>query len=261
MKVTVAIDHQSYEANLNDPFDISLPSKVKDGFTAWYVNPITIKPVQGEAFIGSVKQGGAVNFCDVYINPHGNTTHTECVGHISKEKQEVNNILNRFHFTSQVITLKAKKIKEDLSEWQKKDDWIIDKKAIEKVLNPDIESVVLRTQLDYKGLVNKQYNNTNWPYLLPELTAFLRSAGVKHLLIDQPSVDREKDGGQLLAHKAFWDYPNSTDLLRTITEFIAVPQDLEDGFYLLNLSFANLCNDASPSRPILYKLKKQNNIL
>ena len=110
--------------------------------------------------------------------------------------------------------------------------------------------------MDYDSLFNKQYNNTNWPYLLPDLTSFLRNFGVKHLLIDQPSVDREQDGGELLAHKAFWNYPNTKDLERTITEFVAVPPKIKDGLFLLNLSFANVCNDASPSRPVVFKLEK-----
>jgi arylformamidase len=256
MKVTIIINNQSYTASLTHPVDLSLPSSAKGGFTAWYVDPIAIQPVKGEGFIGSVAQGGAVNFYDMTINPHGNTTHTECVGHISKEKQEVNTVVKKFHFTSQVITITPKKLTKDFSKWKRKGDLVFDKHAIEKVLISGIEAVILRTQKDYDGLFDKQYNNTNWPYLLPEVTSLFRNAGVKHLLIDQPSVDREEDGGELLAHKAFWDYPESTDLVRTITEFIAVPQTIDDGPFLLNLSFANFCNDASPSRPVVYRLEK-----
>jgi hypothetical protein len=32
---------------------------------------------------------------------------------------------------------------------------------------------------------------------------FIRECGIQHLLIDLPSVDKEKDEGKLLAHKAF----------------------------------------------------------
>ena len=77
---------------------------------------------------------------------------------------------------------------------------------------------------------------------------------MKHLLIDQPSVDKEIDGGALLAHKAFWDYPNVLDKERTITELIGIPPEATDGLYLLNLSLANIENDASPSRPVIYRL-------
>ena len=256
MKVTATINNQLYEANLNNPVDLSLPTRTHNGFTAWYVDPVTIEPVKGEGFIGSVREGCVVNFFDMNINPHGNTTHTECVGHISKEKEDVNSVVGRFHFKSQIITITPKKLAKDFSKWQRKGDLVFDKEAIKGTLITGVEAVILRTQTDFDSLFTKQYNNTNWPYLLPDLTSFLRNSGVKHLLIDQPSVDREQDGGELHAHKAFWDYPNSKDLERTITEFIAVPPKIKDGLFLLNLSFANFCNDASPSRPVVFKLEK-----
>lgn len=256
MKVKTTINYEIYEADLDKPVDLSLPTRTKNSFTAWYVEPATIVPVKGEGFIGSVREGGGVNFFDMNINPHGNTTHTECVGHISKEKEDVNSVVSKFHFKSQIITLKPKILTKDLSKWKRKNDLVFDKETIEKSLVKGVEAVILRTQMDYDSLFNKQYNNTNWPYLLPDLTSFLRNSGVKHLLIDQPSIDREQDGGELLSHKAFWDYPNSKDLERTITEFIAVPPKIKDGLFLLNLSFANFCNDASPSRPVVFKLEK-----
>lgn len=79
--------------------------------------------------------------------------------------------------------------------------------------------------------------------------------GIRHLLIDLPSVDREKDEGKLSAHKAFWNYPG--DAVRhdaTITELIFVENSVQDGLYLLNLQLLNLQLDVSPSRPLLYKL-------
>ena len=39
---------------------------------------------------GSVAEGGSVNFYDIDFNPHGHGTHTECIGHISKEKESYN---------------------------------------------------------------------------------------------------------------------------------------------------------------------------
>lgn len=82
--------------------------------------------------------------------------------------------------------------------------------------------------------------------------------GVMHLLIDLPSVDREHDEGKMLAHKAFWQFEdNRFPELRknaTITEMIFVPTHVEDGTYLLNLQTANLQTDASPSRPVIWKL-------
>ncbi|MGL5889046.1 MAG: cyclase family protein, partial [Bacteroidia bacterium] len=82
----------------------------------------------------------------------------------------------------------------------------------------------------------------------------LAEMNVEHLLLDLPSVDREVDGGALAAHKAFWNYPENTRRNCTITEFIYVPNDVFDGAYLLNLQTAPIENDATPSRPVLYRI-------
>jgi hypothetical protein len=84
--------------------------------------------------------------------------------------------------------------------------------------------------------------------------------GIKHLLIDLPSVDREEDGGRLAAHKAFWNVLDTTNLNPearvdcTITEMIYVNDAILDGSYVLNLQIASFENDASPSKPLLYAL-------
>ena len=78
-------------------------------------------------------------------------------------------------------------------------------------------------------------------------------------------MDKEKDEGKLLSHKAFWNVTDVNNLNAdarlhcTITEMIYVADEVKDGSYLLNLQIASFENDASPSKPILYtiiKLKK-----
>ena len=81
------------------------------------------------------------------------------------------------------------------------------------------------------------------------------SKGIKHLLIDLPSIDREKDGGELLGHNAFWNTSGQLRMDATITEFIFVPNSVEDGTYFLNLQVAPFENDATPSKPVLYKIE------
>ena len=81
------------------------------------------------------------------------------------------------------------------------------------------------------------------------------NCGVEHLLIDLPSVDREEDEGKLLAHKAFWQYPDNIRRNATITELFYATPELKDDLYLLNLQIISLDLDVSPSKPTLYKLK------
>jgi hypothetical protein len=84
---------------------------------------------------------------------------------------------------------------------------------------------------------------------------------VNHLLVDIPSVDRTFDEGKLSAHHIYWDVKQgSHDVdtqnhsLKTITEMIYVPDEVEDGVYLLNLQIAPFVSDASPSRPVLFRI-------
>ena len=73
-------------------------------------------------------------------------------------------------------------------------------------------------------------------------------------MVDLPSVDREEDGGALATHHAFWQYPHQTRMDATITEMIFVDNSIEDGLYLINMQIASFESDASPSKPVLYKL-------
>jgi hypothetical protein len=85
-----------------------------------------------------------------------------------------------------------------------------------------------------------------------------------HLLVDLPSIDREDDGGLLAAHRAFFDLPagnladvDATTLApRTVTELIAVDDDVAAGVYALFLQPAPLLADAAPSRPLIAPLVK-----
>ena len=116
------------------------------------------------------------------------------------------------------------------------------------------EALILRTLPNHKAKRRRAYSGTNPPYLEPALAQYLAGQHLEHLLLDLPSVDREVDGGALLAHHAFWQYPHATRPQATITELIFVPDELEDGLYLLNLQITSLELDASPSKPILYAL-------
>ncbi|MGB3152523.1 MAG: cyclase family protein, partial [Maribacter sp.] len=171
----------------------------------------------------------------------------ECVGHITKDFHSVNQNLNRFFFLAEVITIAPGKLGKD---------FVISRKQLENALkNTDVDSVVIRTLPNTNAKLSRQYSNTNPPYLLEAAAEFLAEIGVSHLLIDLPSVDKEKDNGALLAHKTFWNFKGELRNSATITEFIFVPNLVADGLYFLNLQVAPFENDASPSRPILYKIQ------
>jgi len=239
---------KDYKIDLYQPIDISMPlSTNKNSASAWYVEPMKLEPVINGNWIGDVSKGGSVNFRNITFNPHGNGTHTECVGHISKEFVSINECLKQFMYLAEVITMLPTQIENG--------DFVITKKQLEiALLNTKAEALVIRTLSNGLNKLTMQYSNTNPPYILEEAIVFLNEKGIEHLLIDMPSIDRENDEGKLASHHAFWQYPNNTQFNKTITEFIYVPNEIDDGTYILNLQIASFENDASPSKPILYKI-------
>lgn len=256
MKATI----NNIQIDLSKPIDISIPlSNTNENPIAWYIEKPEIEPVVFGNWIGSVKKGASTNFNNIFFNPHGHGTHTECLGHITREFYSINQCLKQFFFTAQLISVELKSINGDL---------VITKESISTALDVTFkngvpkESLIIRTLPNFENKKHKNYSKTNPPYLAEAAATFIREMGIHHLLIDLPSVDREEDGGKLLAHKAFWkvkDVNNLNEDARlncTITEMIFVPDEVKDGSYILNLQIASFENDASPSKPILFKLEE-----
>jgi kynurenine formamidase len=244
MKSNIALQGKSFEIDLEKPIDISLAVQNNTGVGAWYIDQPKITHVEVDGYVGNVKLGGSTNFNDLFFNPHSHGTHTECIGHITEEFHSVNKALENSFLLAQLISVTP----ED-----RDGDKVITAAMFDNL--KDVEAVVIRTipNNDVKKITN--YSNTNPPYLLEEVMLRFRESGIKHMLIDLPSVDKEKDNGALLAHKAFWNFDGKQRLNATITELIYVPTEVVDGDYILNLQVAPIENDAAPSRPILYRIK------
>ncbi len=218
----------------------------KKNVNAWYIDAPKIEPVKDGDLTAAVSEGSSVNFNIITFSPHAHGTHTECVGHITEKVHSINQNLKTFFFLAEVITVAPENDMEDK---------IISKKQIQFALgNKKRDAIILRTIPNTRDKFSRQYSHTNWPYLKEDAVKFLVSKGVKHLLIDLPSIDKEKDGGELLGHNAFWNTKGKLRLDATITEFIYVSNKIEDGEYFLNLQIAPFENDATPSKPVLYKI-------
>ena len=254
--VKAIINHnaKTFQVDFSKPLDISITlSNTDENPIAWYQDLPQIEPVKMGDWIGKVSEGkSSTNFNNIFFNPHAHGTHTECLGHITKEFYSINNCLKTFFFLAVLISVKPE---------IHGDDTIISKAQIEKALNgKKPEAIVIRTLPNVNEKKSLKYSNTNPPYLSEEAAIFIRENGIKHLLIDLPSVDKEHDEGKLLAHKAFWNVTNVDNLNDdarldcTITEMIFVKDEISDGSYLLNLQIASFENDASPSKPVLYEI-------
>jgi len=241
---------------INEGVDCSLPlSNSTENPTAWYVDAPTIEPVRGNGWVGAVAEGGSVNFRNIAFNPHGHGTHTECLGHITKEVHSVNGIIDKLLYEAEIVSLTP-------IERMNADgilDLVITKEILEQAVQSEtVEALLVRTLPNEEGKRNKQYSDSNPVYFDVDVVEVLDKLGVIHFLVDVPSVDREKDNGILAFHHAFWKVPSLNDKRRTITELIYVPNACEDGIYLLNLQTAPFENDATPSRPTVFPLHQND---
>ncbi|MFT7336628.1 MAG: kynurenine formamidase [Porticoccaceae bacterium] len=244
----------NFQVDLSKPIDISISlSNTDDNPIAWYVEKPLIEPVRFGEWVGKVSVGmSSTNFNNILFNPHGHGTHTECLGHITHAFYSVNQALKQFFFTAELVSV-------ELDEQE--GDFVITKEAIAKALNgKKPEAIVIRTLPNDTDKLSRKYSHTNPPFLDEKAALFLCDSGIQHLLIDLPSIDKEKDEGKLLAHKTFWNVTDVKNLNAdarldcTITEMIFVPDAVKDGSYLLNLQMASFENDASPSKPVLYTI-------
>ena len=249
MNLQLKYNKQTYRCNLAQAIDISIAvGQVK----CFYARDFEVKPYVSGDFVGAVTAGASVNFFEIQLNPHGNGTHTECFGHITEQQESLNEQLKQFHFIAQLISVPITA--------NATGDQVISKAALQTASPRKLpEAIIIRTLPNSRDKLNADYSGANPPYLDQEAMEYLVRQKVKHLLLDLPSVDKESDGGKLLNHRHFWNIAGklAIDDSRkdcTITELIYVPDEIEDGLYLLNIQTPNIQLDAAPSRPVLYRL-------
>lgn len=233
------------------PIDISLSLSNTDANPkAWYVENPIFEPVRTEHYTGSVEEGGSVNFRNIFFNPHGHGTHTECLGHITNAVHSVNAVLKEYFFKAQLVSI-APRV-------QKNDDGKTDAVIFEDQLTnlEDVDAIIIRTLPNTDSKKCKNYSTSNPAYFDVKCADKIIASGIKHVLVDLPSVDRENDNGELAFHHAFWEVPSNPNFERTISELVFIDDEIQDGIYMLNIQLAPFENDASPSRPVLYEIIK-----
>ena len=239
---------QRYKASMDEPLDISMVLRPgQQGVNCYYAPFPEAEPVVFGNFTGDTRRGGSVNFYNLRVNPHGNGTHTECVGHISLERYAICDCLRQFHFFAILHSCYPRRMDNG--------DRIIVAEDLAEIVFPEgVEAFVLRTLPNDGFKLSTNYSGSNPPFLEASFVQELVRRGIRHLLVDLPSVDREEDGGHLAAHRAFWNYPEAIREDCTITELAYIRPEIPDGLYLLNLQITSIELDVSMSKPILYPL-------
>lgn len=232
-------------ADLSNGIEIGIPVQRGTGATSFGIAQAIYKTYRDGDFIGNKNNGGPCNLETITFTPHGNSTHTECVGHISLKPFLINDCITDDFKPCQLVSVGIKGTRNNS---------ILDFRTLNWQAIEQCDSLIVRTIPNNDGKKTRNYSDKYAPYIAAKDMQRIVDAGIQHLLVDVPSVDPERDGGKLAAHHIFWNYPEMPRTACSITEFVYIPNNAEDGEYLLRLNIANFQSDAAPSKPIIYPI-------
>ncbi len=263
----ISQNNQTFKINNEKPFDISIPLEFNSLQPNIYgVTKAVANAYEDEHFVGDTRRGGSCNFENLTLNTHCNGTHTECVGHITNERISINECLQDAFLLANLITVLPENALESDETYAVKfdeTDKLITRRSMEngKLKTENAEALIIRTTPNDSSKKSRDYSLQNPPFFSTEAMQYIDELGVKHLLVDIPSLDKLHDEGKLSNHRIFWNVEQGSCSINpqskvnnTVTEMIYVPNEIEDGEYLLNLQIAPFVSDASPSRPLLFKI-------
>lgn len=233
--------------------------------------PAGARPLTVGTFLGEVRQGGSCNCATYTLTPHCTGTHTECVGHLTRDPLAIRDVCIPPYLIAHLVSIaptQARASSESTVPPPKPDDWLLTRAALESALSasnslvPNPSALIVRTLPNPGSKRARRYDaRPAPPYFTAEAMRWIVAQGVEHLVVDLPSIDRAEDAGRLTAHRLFFGLPagatetaQATRPQATITELAYIDDAVADGAYLLNLQVAPFQADAAPSRPLLLPL-------
>mgnify|MGYP001166817360 FL=1 len=258
---TINIEDNNYKIDLNNPIDISIPISSKYNPSFYDDNPLRIEYFESKNKVWSTAHKASCNIPILHLNIHCGATHTECRSHITNEDLTVLQCLKNSFSKAYLITVEPKENTSDTYHHKiAKNDFLITKEMlIDRLSNIEkktLNSLIIRTQPNTSSLTNTNYNLIKNAFFSNEAIKYITKIGVKNLIVDIPSIDKYDDGGKLGNHRIFWQIDSERPNNNTITELAYINNEIEDGDYIILLNILNIELDASPSRPLLYKILK-----
>lgn len=247
----LAYSGRRYRSHTPVANDLALPLAFDGGGPrAFGAEAARITPLASPGFSARVAEGASCNASVLHVAPHGNGTHTETVAHLCEGGPDAASLLTGgwqpAWLASTAVETGTIIRAEALGE------------ALADAKDAGATAFMLRTRPNTVDKLQRHYTPTRPPACLAAETAqALADAGIEHLLVDLPSLDRMDDPA-LPAHRAFFGLPAASRRVReakrrhaTVTEMIYAADELTDGLYLLDLQVPRWRLEAVPSRPLV----------
>jgi arylformamidase len=267
VQARLTIDGREIAVDLSQPADLALELDFSGPQPRHFGAPrASSRPYEtpGLGFRGSVERGGSCNCELITLIPHCNGTHTECAGHVTRERLDAWRVAPAGLLPALLLSVMPEAPGDEGSDpVPQPGDRLITRRALAQAWPASVpftpHAVVIRTLPNNPEKRACDYTGQIPPYLSQEAAMLLVGRGVLHLVVDVPSIDRAHDEGRLTAHRLFFGLPRgavrlatATRASATITELAFIPDSVADGAYLLELQVPALTGDAVPSRPLLY---------
>lgn len=265
-----------WRADLDRGADLSVPLDFDGPQPSFFTDArATSSPLQAGGFTGRVATGASCNCATLTLAPHCHGTHTECVGHVTRDDAHLGTRTPVAPALALLVTVQPEsssgapvKVTSDAGTSAPfgTTDLRIERGMLERGAAGWTEhpwtALIVRTLPNDSTKRHRRYSGpAPAPYFTVAAMDWVVERGVTSLVVDLPSLDRADDGGALAAHRAYWGLPaGATDVRASqrdaalVTELAYVPDALRDGLYLLDLQVAPFVADAAPSRPVVYPL-------
>ena len=269
MNALIAVGNREVRIDLAQPVSLAIALDFANGQPRHFgAPPATSRPFAVPGFEGAVARGASCNCQTLTLIPHCNGTHTECVGHLTREPLDAHDVAPLGLLPAILVTVEpvTHAEREGTDPNPQPGDLLITRQALKRgwdSIAPPFAplALVLRTLPNHPGKRHHDYSNQTPPYLTREAAQWLVEHDIEHLVVDLPSIDRAHDAGRLTAHRLFFGLPRGDTHLAhamrpnaTVTELAYIPDTLKDGPFLLEIQVPALGGDAVPSRPLLYPL-------
>lgn len=270
------VGEQRWRADLTRGADLSVPLDFNGPQPGFFTDRrATSSPLESGGFTGRVATGASCNCATLTLAPHCHGTHTECVGHVTRDDAHLGtrtpvppalallvtvHPASRTDATTHAVADAGAPVAFDATDLR------IERGMLEQCaaawLGHAWTALIVRTLPNDAGKRYRRYSGpAPAPYFTVAAMRWVAERGVTSLVVDLPSLDRADDGGALAAHRVYWGLPPGANHVGAaqrdaalVTELAYVPDTLRDGLYLLDLQVAPFVTDAAPSRPVVYPL-------
>lgn len=267
MQAAICLGGQALSVDLAQPVELAIELDFAGPQPRHFGAPrASAHAFETQGFNGSVARGASCNCDSITLIPHCNGTHTECVGHLTRERFDVWRVVPAGLLPALLLSVTPAAAGAESSDpAPRPGDTLITAAAIARSWPAHLpftpSALIVRTLPNPPDKRVRDYSQQVPPYLTREAAQLLVARNILHLVVDTPSIDRSHDAGRLSAHRIFFGLPTAevrlaaaTRRAASVTELAFIPDMVADGPCLLELQVPALGGDAVPSRPLLYRL-------